>query len=303
MATTIAPLTSSFRPIANQPGELKTTIVAEVDLVTDDESDQFTFGNTLPVFNLGDIFGSSDPVIGKPSIGAAEASVSSESVGNLRDIITTSTSKGNRPVQLSNVSSNSPSSSNDLRIPQAGNRPSVLSSSLDGLRNGPNSFPSYTSPSGRWCLKCDAMTYTGCASAPYEQCELGDLDQCFIEIRETIGKVDHIMSGCKSKQACANLKKENFVIDSALDSATKLTDQCKPDNKLARMRFGRVQSVCRQCFSSSDGDVLNSLHQGTGEELNIPQWDGTFWKLSNTGDSKTRSFWVEDLYSVQQGNI
>lgn len=109
---------------------------------------------------------------------------------------------------------------------------------------------STTPPDGDSCWKCDQMTHTECSTdGRPETCTKGDKDCCFIEVRETAQKLQQLCMGCKSKDACGNLKDENF----AYNVRNQLNrNQCKPDYRQQRFsRFNRnVQSVCRQCFNT-----------------------------------------------------
>jgi len=259
--------------------------------------------NELPTFDLGAIFGASAPTSNRPVVSGAQASVNSETVEGVREIVATpvvnnlSGAVGNRPGRPSQ------NTAEEIRVPTAGNRPSSVDS--DG-RNGPNVFPTYTGKQGRSCFMCSSTSYAGCISGgSVMQCELGDLERCHIEVRKTNGKIVSVISGCKQAVACNKGIEQNFVVDSNLDTDASRHDQCKPNMPMASMRFGKIQSVCRQCFSTSDGLAANILAIGTGEEIKIPTWDGTtFWKLSvdSSADSAGRQFWLSNLYLVQQTN-
>lgn len=102
---------------------------------------------------------------------------------------------------------------------------------------------------GNACWKCDQMTYDKCSSEGYlEVCEKGDKDCCFVEIRETAQSLQQLCTGCKDKNACENLRDENFV------GTNQINHQCRPDYRQQMIgRFNRsVQSVCRQCFNTCD---------------------------------------------------
>lgn len=107
-----------------------------------------------------------------------------------------------------------------------------------------------TTPSdGDTCWKCDQMTHAKCSSeGTPEKCQKGDKDCCFIEVRETAQQLQQLCTGCKSKDACTNLRDENFV------GSNQITHQCRPDYRQQRVgRFNRsVQSVCRQCFNTCE---------------------------------------------------
>lgn len=98
---------------------------------------------------------------------------------------------------------------------------------------------------GDTCWKCDQMTYANCAlKGSYEQCEMGDEDCCFVEIREQNQKLAQLCTGCKDATACMDNMNENFI-------GNFNTFQCRSDYRLQRRgRNQDVQSVCRQCFST-----------------------------------------------------
>lgn len=109
--------------------------------------------------------------------------------------------------------------------------------------------PTTTVQSGQKCWKCDAMTYASCASTGYyETCPLGDLDCCFVEVREQQQQLQQLCTGCKDKTACEDNKAENFI------GSLTLHHQCRPDYRQQRIgRRGPQQSTCRQCFSKCEG--------------------------------------------------
>jgi hypothetical protein len=172
---------------------------------------------------------------------------------------------------------------------------------LGGLKNGPNVIPTYTGKAGRICRVCNSVTIEHCALSE-QTCELGDLDVCFLELREVNARVKHVLSGCKSKVACDKSKEQNFVTDGPNQADSDPNDQCKPGVSMASLRFGKVGSVCRTCFSTSNNVAANALQVAAGN-LVIPKWDGaTQWELGTGGDNRDRSFWLEDLYATQQAN-
>jgi len=130
------------------------------------------------------------------------------------------------------------------------------------------------------CWKCDSMTYSNCASSGrYEECQSGDSDCCFIEIREKYQSLQQLCTGCKSENACENLMSQNFAVHSDADSDTNIfADQCRPNYFLQRrnFRFGSQQSVCRQCFTTCnsgrfDGKYcFGSITGNVGVETMIP---------------------------------
>lgn len=96
---------------------------------------------------------------------------------------------------------------------------------------------------GDSCWKCDAMSYTQCASDGHlEQCTLGDKDCCFVEVREQKQVLKQLCTGCKDFTACYDNRDQNF-------EGPTPTHQCRPDYR--QQKYGRSsgqQSVCRQCF-------------------------------------------------------
>jgi len=108
---------------------------------------------------------------------------------------------------------------------------------------------------GTGCWKCDAMSYTTCASDGYWQdCSndqaAGDSGVCFIEMRETSQELTQLCTGCKDAQACEDLKAQNFVYGGG--NRIDARNQCKSDWRMqrpSRRRYGVMQSTCRQCFS------------------------------------------------------
>jgi len=106
-----------------------------------------------------------------------------------------------------------------------------------------------------YCLKCDVMDITECATATKdaETCDHGDV--CFLEIRRnkprTGNSLTQICTGCKSPQACFDLKAQNMV---ASTSTPRGLLQCFPTVHLKNVghRLGEMASVCRTCFIPSD---------------------------------------------------
>ena len=93
-----------------------------------------------------------------------------------------------------------------------------------------------TPTTGEGCWKCDAMTYSNCATEGYwQQCSpdqtAGDYGVCFLELRETNQLMTQLCTGCKSRTACYNLRRQNFV-GSTGSSLSRFHDQCKPEFKL-----------------------------------------------------------------------
>jgi len=120
----------------------------------------------------------------------------------------------------------------------------------------PTPEPVDNSVYGTGCWKCDAMSYTTCASEGYWQdCSndqaAGDSGVCFIELRETSQELTQLCTGCKDAQACDDLKAQNFVYG-ASSGRVDARNQCKSNWEMqrpSRRRYGVMQSTCRQCFS------------------------------------------------------
>ena len=92
------------------------------------------------------------------------------------------------------------------------------------------------STTGEGCWKCDAMTFASCAtSGQWQQCSpdqtAGDYGVCFLELRETNQLLTQLCTGCKSRNACYNLRRQNFVGSSG-SNLSRFHDQCKPEWKL-----------------------------------------------------------------------
>jgi hypothetical protein len=102
---------------------------------------------------------------------------------------------------------------------------------------------------GSSCWKCDAMSFYDCAAnGKYEECRLGDLDCCFIEIRATDQALQQLCTGCKDFTACKDNMYENF--NGRYDN----DEQCRPEfiQQRYKGRHGGTQSVCRQCFKTCE---------------------------------------------------
>lgn len=148
---------------------------------------------------------------------------------------------------------------------------------------------------GQACWKCDQMTHTACSSeGEIEICEKGDRDCCFIEVRETAQKLQQLCTGCKSRDACENLRDENFHLDTnnsnGVASSNEKTYQCRPDyrQQVIGKHASLKQSVCRQCFNLCDNrtnagklecfgssDTKNG-HQRIQQKLATQSASGTF---------------------------
>ena len=98
-----------------------------------------------------------------------------------------------------------------------------------------------TQTTGEGCWKCDAMTFSSCAtSGQWQQCSpdqtAGDYGVCFLELRETNQLLTQLCTGCKSRNACYNLRRQNFVGSSG-SNLSRFHDQCKPEWKLQVSTF------------------------------------------------------------------
>lgn len=94
------------------------------------------------------------------------------------------------------------------------------------------------------------MTYTDCAaSGSYQECPLGDLDCCFVEIRTKHRDLQQLCTGCKERNACRNNQNQNYAVKG---KKNHLWDQCREDfrQQAYNLRQGHQQSVCRQCFDT-----------------------------------------------------
>ena len=109
---------------------------------------------------------------------------------------------------------------------------------------------------GTSCWKCDRMSYNECATLGYMQvCPLGDLDCCFVEIRETNQNLKQLCTGCKDYRACKDNQLENFYGSTNVPPVPTSNHQCRPDYRQQKIgRRGPQQSVCRQCFATCDPD-------------------------------------------------
>lgn len=119
------------------------------------------------------------------------------------------------------------------------------------------------------CWKCDAMSYAQCATeGRFEVCtEYGtneDQAVCFIEMREQDQKLTQLCTGCKTSQACEDLKKNNFHPAENTAGFSPARNQCKPNHREQRRskRFGASQSVCRQCFMMCDSGTGTNCFGG-----------------------------------------
>jgi len=177
-----------------------------------------------------------------------------------------------------------------------------------------------TRASSEGCWKCDAMTYSDCATQGYwQECSLdqteGDYGVCFLELRETNQLMTQLCTGCKSRTACYNLRRQNFV-GSTGSNLSRFHDQCKPEFKLQRpnRRYGNQQSVCRTCFkmcpNSTDDSTGKKCFGGmeighaTDDAQDLDTAD--FFKYGNSGQMVTASadtYWTTQATNALRNNM
>ena len=109
-----------------------------------------------------------------------------------------------------------------------------------------------TQATGEGCWKCDAMTFATCATqGQWQQCSpdqtAGDYGVCFLELRETNQLMTQLCTGCKSRNACYNLRRQNFVGSSG-SNLSRFHDQCKPEWKLQVSILGNQKLINRFCL-------------------------------------------------------
>jgi len=176
-----------------------------------------------------------------------------------------------------------------------------------------------TRASSEGCWKCDAMTYSDCATQGYwQECSLdqteGDYGVCFLELRETNQLMTQLCTGCKSRTACYNLRRQNFV-GSTGSNLSRFHDQCKPEFKLQRpnRRYGNQQSVCRTCFKMcpNSGDDATGKKCFGGMEIgtNVDLTDlatADFFQYGTQTQMFTgseRTVWTEQAKAALQTNM
>jgi len=115
--------------------------------------------------------------------------------------------------------------------------------STGGSYGGTTGYPAAT---GLKCWHCDAMSFEECQEKGMEKTCHGNEGSCFLEIRERRNNgrngVDNFMQicmGCKSNDACENMKAQNF------QNANPDYTQCRPENAYS-------DSVCRQCCATDN---------------------------------------------------
>ncbi|CBY31044.1 unnamed protein product [Oikopleura dioica] len=127
-----------------------------------------------------------------------------------------------------------------------------------------------THESDTYCIKCDVMDVTSCVASATntEKCAHGDV--CFLEVRRNNPRTGAILTqlctGCKSPQACFDLKDQNMVASATTPRGLL---QCFPTMHLLNVghRLGEMASVCRTCFIPSDSDYANDATKDTKKFL------------------------------------
>ena len=155
--------------------------------------------------------------------------------------------------------------------------------------------PPVTDPpaTGTGCWKCDAMSFTACATGGYFQtCSPdqtnGDNGVCFLEMRETNQYLTQLCTGCKDRQACYDLRRQNFVGSTQGGSRMRQADQCKPEWLLQRYnrRYGNQQSTCRTCFNMCDSSEVDGNNCFGGLDYN-QETAAAFFKYPAVADMAT----------------
>merc|ERR1712037_415035 len=111
--------------------------------------------------------------------------------------------------------------------------------------------PGTTHPAVGYCIKCDVMDVSTCvaSSTNIEACDHGDV--CFLEVRRNKPRTGTVLTqlctGCKSAQACFDLKAQNMVASS---TTPRTMLQCFPTFHLLNTghRLGEMASICRTCL-------------------------------------------------------
>ena len=171
-----------------------------------------------------------------------------------------------------------------------------------------------------YCLKCDVMDVTTCTTFAEadEACAHGDV--CFLEMRRnnprTGNALTQVCTGCKSPQACYDLKAQNMVANAATPRGML---QCFPTVKLLNVghRLGEMASVCRTCFipsddpedTTTDSNNANKFFKGVTNsgvvQFEIPQsGDGSTaantYTLYNAAESEYIEAWFTGPHGLSQ---
>jgi len=142
-----------------------------------------------------------------------------------------------------------------------------------------------------YCIKCDVMNPAECVATgkDTEKCAHGDV--CFLEVRRnnprTGNALTQICTGCKSPQACYDLKAQNMVASSTTPRGLL---QCFPTTNLLNTghRLGEMASVCRTCFIPSDAIKDSDTNTHTDADKKRFFWaDATKYYIPQAGDGTT----------------
>jgi len=156
---------------------------------------------------------------------------------------------------------------------------------------------------GSGCWKCDQMNFLDCAtSGEWTECSAdqtaGDYGVCFLELREQNQLLTQLCTGCKSRNSCYNLRRQNFVGSDLSPRMGRFHDQCKPEWKLQRgnRRYGVQQSVCRTCFhmcsQADDHKCFGGLEAAGTVNGEFFMYDINMNTGSSTGATKT--YWYQN---------
>lgn len=163
------------------------------------------------------------------------------------------------------------------------------------------------STQGTGCWKCDQMNFLDCAtSGSWTECSpdqtAGDYGVCFLELREQNQLLTQLCTGCKARNACYNLRRQNFVGSDQSQRLGRFHDQCKPEWKLQRgnRRYGVQQSVCRTCFhmcsQADDHQCFGGLEAPGTANGQFFKYDQNMNTASSTGATKT--YWYSNAESA-----
>jgi len=147
------------------------------------------------------------------------------------------------------------------------------------------STPGTTHPAVGYCIKCDVMDVTTCVANAnnVEACDHGDV--CFLEVRRNKPRTGTVLTqlctGCKSAQACFDLKAQNMVTNSA---TPRTLLQCFPTLHLLNTghRLGEMASVCRTCFVPSE-NPFDSNNAANNEEVFLKGLTATTLEIPQSG--------------------
>merc|ERR1712176_990390 len=116
-----------------------------------------------------------------------------------------------------------------------------------------------------------------------EACDHGDV--CFLEVRRNKPRTGTVLTqlctGCKSAQACFDLKAQNMVTNSA---TPRTLLQCFPTLHLLNTghRLGEMASVCRTCFVPSE-NPFDSNNAANNEEVFLKGLTATTLEIPQSG--------------------